>query len=46
MIDFVWKVFCKTGSIDTYLLMKEMEREFEAEASSAEEYAAEEQPTV
>lgn len=25
MLDFTWKVFCMTGSVDTYLLMKEME---------------------
>lgn len=27
MLDFTWKVFCMTGSVDTYLLMKEMENE-------------------
>ncbi|WP_078552785.1 YqzL family protein [Bacillus alkalicellulosilyticus] len=27
MLDFSWKVFSKTGSIDTYLLMKELERD-------------------
>jgi hypothetical protein len=25
MIDFTWKVFSQTGSIETYLLMKELE---------------------
>ncbi|MEW4284114.1 YqzL family protein [Priestia koreensis] len=27
MLDLTWKVFTSTGSIDTYLLYKEMERE-------------------
>ncbi|MBM7645793.1 hypothetical protein JOD45_002012 [Scopulibacillus daqui] len=27
MLDFTWKVFCMTGNIDTYLIMKEMEKE-------------------
>lgn len=27
MLDFTWKVFSQTGSIDTYLLFKEMEKE-------------------
>lgn len=27
MKDFTWKVFCMTGNIDTYLLMKELEDE-------------------
>jgi hypothetical protein len=27
MLDFTWKVFSKTGSIDSYLLYKEIERE-------------------
>lgn len=25
MLDLTWKVFCMTGNIDTYLLMKELE---------------------
>ncbi|HET7657954.1 MAG TPA: YqzL family protein [Bacillales bacterium] len=25
MLDFTWKVFCMTGSVDTYLLLKEIE---------------------
>lgn len=25
MLDFTWKVFCMTGNIDTYLLLKEIE---------------------
>jgi len=27
MMDFTWKVFTQTGSIDTYLLFKELEKE-------------------
>lgn len=27
MLDLAWKVFCKTGSVDAYLLMKELENE-------------------
>jgi len=27
MIDFTWKVFSQTGNIDTYLLLKELEKE-------------------
>lgn len=26
MLDFTWKVFSQTGSIDTYLLFKELEK--------------------
>lgn len=25
LLDLTWKVFCMTGNIDTYLLMKELE---------------------
>lgn len=25
MLDFTWKVFCMTGNVDTYLLLKEIE---------------------
>lgn len=25
MLDFTWKLFCMTGSVDTYLLLKEIE---------------------
>jgi hypothetical protein len=25
MLDFAWKVFCMTGNLDTYLLLREME---------------------
>lgn len=27
MLDFTWKFFAQTGSIDTYLLFKELEKE-------------------
>ncbi len=27
MMDFTWKIFTQTGSIDTYLLFKELEKE-------------------
>ncbi|MCF6408524.1 MULTISPECIES: YqzL family protein [Pseudalkalibacillus] len=27
MRDFTWKLFCETGNIDTYLLLKELESE-------------------
>ncbi|MTT33273.1 YqzL family protein [Terrilactibacillus sp. BCM23-1] len=26
MLDLTWNVFCKTGNIDTYLLLKEIEK--------------------
>ncbi len=27
MLDFSWKVFSLTGNLDTYLLLKELERD-------------------
>ncbi|MBP3039668.1 YqzL family protein [Bacillaceae bacterium Marseille-Q3522] len=27
MLEFTWNLFLKTGSIDTYLLIKEMEKD-------------------
>lgn len=27
MLDFTWRVFSKTGNIDTYLLFKEIQKE-------------------
>ena len=27
MLEFTWKIFEETGSIDTYLLFKELEKE-------------------
>lgn len=29
MLDLTWKIFCMTGSIDSYLLIREMEKESE-----------------
>ncbi|WP_102345560.1 YqzL family protein [Bacillus sp. Marseille-P3661] len=29
MIDFTWKIFSQTGNLETYLLMKEIEREYQ-----------------
>nr|WP_259544884.1 YqzL family protein [Heyndrickxia oleronia] len=31
MIEFTWKVFAETGSIDTYLLFKELEKDLQDE---------------
>lgn len=28
VIDFVWKLFSQTGNIETYLLMKELENDY------------------
>ncbi|HEY4550258.1 MAG TPA: YqzL family protein [Bacillus sp. (in: firmicutes)] len=28
MLDFTWKVFLQTGNVDTYLLFKELEKEY------------------
>lgn len=27
MIDVTWKLFCQTGNIETYLLLKELEKD-------------------
>lgn len=35
MLDFTWKVFCMTGSVDTYLLLKEIESGEEDESAEA-----------
>jgi hypothetical protein len=42
VLDLTWKVFCMTGSVDTYLLMKEMEKDDAqtGEAPPEEESAA------
>lgn len=29
MLEFTWKVFSQTGDINTYLLMKEIERDYQ-----------------
>ncbi|MFS0644130.1 YqzL family protein [Siminovitchia sp. 179-K 8D1 HS] len=37
MYEFTWKVFKKTGNIDTYLLLKELEKEEHMNALPMEE---------
>ncbi|MFT8871009.1 MAG: YqzL family protein [Sporolactobacillus sp.] len=37
MADLTWKVFCMTGSIDTYLLMKEIEADRNQLSAETEE---------
>ncbi|SFD55072.1 YqzL-like protein [Lentibacillus persicus] len=32
MIDFTWKLFSQTGNIETYLLLKELEKNESVEA--------------
>lgn len=32
MIDFTWKIFSQTGNLETYLIMKEIEREYQETA--------------
>ena len=34
MLDLSWKVFTNTGNLDTYLLIKELERDSEASIES------------
>lgn len=29
VIDFTWKIFSQTGNIETYLLLKELEKELD-----------------
>ncbi|MDC2863369.1 MULTISPECIES: YqzL family protein [unclassified Bacillus (in: firmicutes)] len=41
MLDFTWKFFSKTGSIETYLLLKEMEKNVEDEMQQHEEIQVE-----
>lgn len=31
LVDFVWNVFKTTGSVDSYVLMKEIEAKYESE---------------
>jgi hypothetical protein len=31
LVDFVWNVFKTTGSVDSYVLMKEIETEYKLE---------------
>ena len=33
LLDFVWNVFKTTGSIDSYVLMKEIEENFKSETA-------------
>lgn len=33
LLDFVWNVFKTTGSIDSYVLMKEIEEKFKSETA-------------
>ncbi|MFG6114296.1 YqzL family protein [Halobacillus sp. MO56] len=37
MLDLPWKVFSQTGNIETYLLMKEMEKQAPQEEESQEQ---------
>lgn len=34
MLDFTWKIFTQTGNLETYLLMKEIEREYQETAEN------------
>ncbi|MDM5199754.1 YqzL family protein [Fictibacillus enclensis] len=37
MKEFTWRVFCETGSIDTYLLFKELEVDMSARTVQEED---------
>ncbi|WLR49880.1 YqzL family protein [Bacillus tianshenii] len=39
MLDLTWKIFSETGNIDTYLLMKEIERDNGKPEDESEELA-------
>lgn len=41
MFDFTWRVFMETGNVDTYLLLKEMEKEGLREFMPIEEIPSE-----
>lgn len=41
MLDFTWKVFSQTGNIETYLLMKEIEKDYQETADDQNEELAE-----
>ncbi len=43
LVDFVWNIFKATGSIDSYVLMKEIEEKYKAETT---ESVMEEEVTV
>ncbi|MDN4074798.1 MULTISPECIES: YqzL family protein [Fictibacillus] len=40
MKEFTWKVFCETGSIDTYLLFKELEVDMSTSGAQQEDQQA------
>ena len=47
MINFTWNVFTQTGSIDTYLLLKELEKQNEDQSEVIkEEYKEIEFPLI
>lgn len=47
MINFTWNVFTQTGSIDTYLLFKELEKQNEDQSEVIkEEYKEIEFPLI
>lgn len=35
LVDFVWNVFKTTGSVDSYVLMKEIEAKYKAETTES-----------
>ncbi|HZG72307.1 MAG TPA: YqzL family protein [Chondromyces sp.] len=37
MLNFTWKIFSETGSIDTYLLYKELEKDHQESSPFAQE---------
>ncbi|UTW69941.1 YqzL family protein [Anaerobacillus sp. HL2] len=37
MLDFSWKVFSMTGNVDTYLAMKEIERDTKGQSERFKE---------
>jgi hypothetical protein len=41
VLNLTWKVFSHTGNIETYLLMKEIEKEFQETSNSELEELAE-----
>ena len=45
MLDFTWKVFSMTGAIDTYLLLKELEKD-DAESCNQDDIVIDEDQTI
>ncbi|MBA2873519.1 YqzL family protein [Thermaerobacillus caldiproteolyticus] len=41
MLEFTWKLFSQTGNIDTYLLFKELEREYQPNGDEQENEVSE-----